>query len=475
MLIKNILCKKTNIAILWLFLLTGCGSSAPKLPDSDSFNLHKFKGNWHSLEYGYLLSINEKGMAMFDFSDNECIKKPISSQEIAAELTHYKKLNETTMEVSPIKGARRYTFQRLSNDAIDKCKKVLDKSPIATFETFTNVMKKHYAFFDLYHVDWDAVVKQHRANINLDTSDASLYNTLSSMLVDINDAHLNLQAELKGTSKIYRNGKSRYLRPALDKAFQNQTQFDNAKKFRANWYRAYKSNIKNQLLFQQNNNDFDELIIWGSIGDIGYINILRMIGFSETRATKDEVEQAKLAMDHVMSQLKNSSAIIVDITANGGGEDEVSRMFASYFTEQPVLAYKKQIYGSDLPQQSFYIKPAKKHRFLGPTFLVTSDHSVSAAEIFTLAMRSIKNVTHVGETTRGALSDILDKDLPNGWRLGLSNEIYFDATGKLWESKGIPPQKQIDIFKGENIDTSHLQSMKLIADFVKNDLHESSN
>jgi carboxyl-terminal processing protease len=470
---NNILCKKINIAILWLLLLTGCGSSAPKLPDSDSFNLRDFKGVWHSLEYGYLLKINAQGMTMFDVIDNLCIKKSISSHEIAAELTHFKKLNETTMEVSPIKGARRYTFKRVFNDMVDKCNKVLDESPTQTFETFANLMKDHYAFFDLYHVNWDEVVQQHRTLINQDTNDVTLYKTLSSMLVDINDAHLNLQAELKGTTKIYRNGNSRYLRPALDKAFQYQTKFDSAKKFRSNWYQIYKSNIKTQLLSQQDNNDFDELIIWGSIGNIGYINILRMIGFSETGATKDEVEQAKLAMDHVMSQLKNSSAIIVDVTANGGGEDEVSRMFASYFTEQPALAYKKQIYGSDLPQQSFYVKPAKKHQFLGPTFLVTSDHSVSAAEIFTLAMRSIKNVTHVGETTRGALSDILDKDLPNGWRLGLSNEIYFDATGKSWESKGIPPQKQIDIFRGKNINTSHLQSMKLITDFVNSYLQES--
>lgn len=467
--INSILCKKINIAILWLFLLVGCGSPAPKLPDSESFNLHDFKGNWHSLEYGYFLSINDQGMAIFDISDNLCIRKPISSQEIAAELTHYKKLSETTIKVSPIKGASQYIFQRLSDDAIDKCNKVADKSPIATFEAFANLMKKHYAFFDLYLVNWDKVVQQHRTKVNQETSDASLYNTLSSMLVDINDAHLSLQAELKGTTKVYRNGYSRYLRPALDKAFQNQSHFDNVKKFKANWYQTYKNNIKTQLLSQQDNNDFDELIIWGNIGDIGYINILRMIGFSETGATKDEVEQAKLAMNHVMSQLKNSSAIIVDITANGGGEDEVSRMIASYFTEQPVLAYKKQIYNSNLPPQSFYIEPAKKHHFSGPTFLVTSDHSVSGAEIFTLAMRAMKNVTHVGETTRGALSDILDKELPNGWRLGLSNEIYLDATGKSWESKGIAPQKQIDIFRGENINTSHIQSMKLITDFVKNE------
>ena len=467
--IKSILCKKINIAILWLFLLVGCGSSAPTLPNSDSFNLQEFKGNWYSSEYGYILSINEEGMTGYDISDTQCIEKSISSEEIAAELTYYKKLNETTIAVSAIEGASQYIYKLLPNNAIDLCHKVLDQSPLASFKAFSKLMKKHYAFFDLYQVNWDSVVQQHSADINQETSDVFLYQTFSSMLAGINDAHLKLEAKITGATKVYRNGYSRYLRPALNEAFQNQSNFDNVKKFKKNWYETYKDNIKTQLLSQQDNEDFNELIIWGKIGDIGYINLLRMIGFSETGSTKDEVKQAKIAMNKVMSQLKNSRTIIVDVTANGGGEDEVSRMFASYFTEQPVLAYKKQIYGSDLPPQSFYINPAKKHRFSGPVFLVTSDHTVSGGEIFTLAMRAIENVTHFGETTRGALSDVLDKELPNGWRLGLSNEIYIDADGQRWESKGIPPQKQIDIFRNKNINTSHIQSIKLITDFVKNE------
>jgi carboxyl-terminal processing protease len=288
------------------------------------------------------------------------------------------------------------------------------------------------------------------------------------MLEGINDAHLSLQGEIDGTTKVYRSGHSRHLRPALDKAFQQQTQFDNAYNFRADWYKQYKKNIKEQLLSQQNNDDFDELIIWGKIGDIGYINLLRMIGFSDIRSTKEEVQQAKLAMDHVMSQLKNSRKIIIDVTANGGGEDEVSRIFASYFTDKPILAYQKRVDSSDLAPQSFYIYPAKEHRFLGPVVLVTSDHTVSAAEIFTMSMRAMSNVTHLGETTRGALSDVLDKTLPNGWNLSLSNETFIDASGHQWESKGIPPQQQVNIFRNKNIHTSHLESMNQLIKLVTN-------
>ena len=451
-------------------MLVGCDYAEPVLPESKTFNLKEFKGYWHSSEYGYLLSINDGGMTLFDINDTVCIKKPISSQELAAELSFYKRLNPTTIQISAMEDSSQYIFRRVDDNAVEKCNQVGNQSSVATFEVFSELMKKHYAFFDLYQVNWDSLTEQHSANISQKTDEQSLFQTFSSMLEGINDAHLKLQAEVNGVSKVYRSGYSRYLRPALDKEFQKQTSFDNAKKFRANWYKQYKQNIKAQLLSQQNNDDFDELIIWGKIGDIGYINLLKMIGFSETGATKEEVKQAKLAMNHVMSQLKNSRGIIIDVTANGGGEDEVSRVFASYFTEQPILAYQKRVYGSDLPPQSFYIKPAKEHRFSGPVFLVTSDHTVSGAEIFTLAMRSMKNVTHIGETTRGALSDILDKTLPNGWNLSLSNEFYIDASGHHWESKGIPPQKQVNIFRRKNIYTSHLESMNQIIKLVENKL-----
>jgi carboxyl-terminal processing protease len=85
-------------------------------------------------------------------------------------------------------------------------------------------------------------------------------------------------------------------------------------------------------------------------------------------------------------------------------------------------------------------------RYLGPVYLVTSDVTVSAGEVFTLYMRALPNVTHVGATTRGALSDMIEKPLPNGWSLALACEIYRDPAGENYEVRGIPPKVPFEVF-----------------------------
>jgi carboxyl-terminal processing protease len=77
---------------------------------------------------------------------------------------------------------------------------------------------------------------------------------------------------------------------------------------------------------------------------------------------------------------------------------------------------------------------------------------MSAAEGFTLTMRAFPTVTHAGETTRGALSDLLERPLPNGWTLTLSNEVVLDADGESWERRGIPPDLPMDVFESGNLD-----------------------
>ncbi len=49
-------------------------------------------------------------------------------------------------------------------------------------------------------------------------------------------------------------------------------------------------------------------------------------------------------------------------------------------------------------------------------------------------------MTIVGENTAGAFSTILNHVLPNGAEVGLSNEIYSDAQGSVFEIVGIGPE-----------------------------------
>ena len=61
-------------------------------------------------------------------------------------------------------------------------------------------------------------------------------------------------------------------------------------------------------------------------------------------------------------------------------------------------------------------------------------------------MRAWPQVTHIGEATNGALSDVLEKPLPNGWRVELGNEVYTDSSGDSYEVTGIPPHIEVPIF-----------------------------
>ena len=85
--------------------------------------------------------------------------------------------------------------------------------------------------------------------------------------------------------------------------------------------------------------------------------------------------------------------------------------------------------------------PAQGARFTGPVAVLTSDSTVSAAEVGTLALRALPNTRSFGRPTYGALSDPFRFRLPNGWKGAVSNEIYRASDGDVYEGSGIPPDQ----------------------------------
>ena len=123
------------------------------------------------------------------------------------------------------------------------------------------------------------------------------------------------------------------------------------------------------------------------------------------------------------------------------------------------LAYTKVALGAqDVEPQPFHVEPSKRVSYLGPVYLLTSDVTVSAGETFTLYMRALPNVVHVGGTTRGAFSDMIEKPLPNGWSLALSAEIYRDPDGRSYEVRGLPPQVKREVFPEDDLTGGHARA-----------------
>jgi carboxyl-terminal processing protease len=123
----------------------------------------------------------------------------------------------------------------------------------------------------------------------------------------------------------------------------------------------------------------------------------------------------------------------------------VALRIIGYLTHERRLAFtKKAIEGGGYTDtQEVYFEPQGKRQFTGPVYYLQSDYTVSAVEIFSLAMMALPNVTRVGTPTYGILSDSLEKKLPNGWSIGLSNEVYVAVDGNLYEGRGIPPNIEV--------------------------------
>lgn len=61
-----------------------------------------------------------------------------------------------------------------------------------------------------------------------------------------------------------------------------------------------------------------------------------------------------------------------------------------------------------------------------------------------MMMKGLPQVTILGTPTQGALSDIYEKELPNGWTLGLSNMRFYSRDLICYENVGIPVDLRVE-------------------------------
>ena len=137
-------------------------------------------------------------------------------------------------------------------------------------------------------------------------------------------------------------------------------------------------------------------------------------------AEADAIEQLftvlNEALDRVMADLSDTDAIIIDIRTNGGGFDALGLEIAGRFFDQRRLVFRNKARKGDgyNEEVEIYQGPTVENPYTKPNYLLTSGETGSAAETFTIAMRSLPYVTLVGETTEGILSDVLDSH-PAKW------------------------------------------------------------
>lgn len=289
-------------------------------------------------------------------------------------------------------------------------------TPQGNFMALWTIMDEHYCYFDLKKeklgVDWNDVKKKYAASISDDMSDRSLFEVLCSMIGELRDGHVNLTSP-----------------------------YDYGRNW--SWKTDYPANFSKDL---QNKYLGDDYVIGGN----GYYyRILEdNIGYLVVESFEDAMSDTR--MNVMFNNMVLCNGLIIDIRDNGGGQLIASESLASRFTEEKVtVSYTRYKTGPGHNDFSEAFKnelsPAEYDlRWIKPVVLLTNRGCFSSANDFACIMKSLANVTLMGDFTGGGGGLPMSSEIPNGWVVRFSSAPMYDADMNDVEF-GVEPDIRLDM------------------------------
>lgn len=452
-----------------LFALQGCtqGTSS-SWSESGNKSLAKVQGIWERTGYGDVFVIEEDGVKLYQYTRESCVLADALNPNSFNNLFVDIKVQDhglAFMATSSSVPAFRLYFSRL--DALPMTcngdSLLTAAAPTQIFEHLWHTFNDYYAFFDKRGVNWDVQYRRFRQQIDDNMSETALFKRMSKMLSAIPDFHVNLESE----SEEFGAGELQGVDAILSEGFHNQTEWDDFDDYQADRLALYE-----QILFSYLDEDSiqhaggtdDSLISWGRIENrVGYLTIPAMVSIaSHAHYVSDDIDAIQAIMDQALTDLRDTDAMIIDVRFNNGGNDAVSLAIANYFTATRRLAITKGpwSYLGEMGRREAYLVPVGDKFYSKPVAVITGPNTISAGEIFVLAMRALPQTIQVGEPTIGMLSDELEKFLPNHWRFTLSNEVYYDYKGVNYEVEGIPPHVKAPAFSLDDLEAGRNSALE---------------
>jgi C-terminal processing protease CtpA/Prc len=276
---------------------------------------------------------------------------------------------------------------------------------------------KYNSWYDVYYNKQNG----YAFKVNPNMSEESLFNVCANMLKELNDPHVGLYAPGKFVSSYYESNREDFSLSMI-KSYLN-----------GNGNEGYYNFLYGRFL---------------SKTDIGYIHIKLFTNEN----SKLEYQEWGRAIDKIINDLADTNAIVLDVRSNRGGEIFVMEYIAARFASEQkdyIKARNKTGPGSnDLSSAKIYtIRPLRAasdnlYSYTKPIVLLTNKSTISAAEWFTMALKTQDHVTHIGTPTCGALSSRRDRLMINGWVYSISPEKVTDMNGKYYEGIGISPDEK---------------------------------
>ena len=297
-------------------------------------------------------------------------------------------------------------------------------TPRSNFDVFAQTWAEQYGFFREKNVDWAAVVAANRPRVTDTTTPEQLFDIISGMISPLQDAHsfIGAQAIKKSFGGVRKTPSFIETRPGRDSA-----------------YALVSAHLTSPLRrFCEGRVEF------GMLGaDVGYLRIRSFSGYTKDGGFETGLAALEAGLDTAFANTGGWKGLVIDVRINGGGADPYGLAIARRLTATPYTAYVKQARSDPADAtkwteaQPSVVQPSTRPSFRGPIIELTGVQSISAAETFTQALMNRQpKITRIGETTQGVFSDVLDRQMPNGWRFGLANE-RFVTDGKSFDNVGI--------------------------------------
>lgn len=294
-------------------------------------------------------------------------------------------------------------------------------TPETNFDALWQEYDRLYGQFKVKQVDWNALYKQYRPRVNAGTTDRELLTVMGEMLDHLNDNHI-------------------YVRPTLDTGLP----YYNGGLLGRRKFEDFSTKVVDKYLLEKKKYGNDIEYGWLP-GNIGYLSLL---GFS------NDFNYYPEAMDMVLGELKEAKGIVIELRNNGGGEDRVAQYIVNRFATCKHLSFTSRLRSGPNhrdfgPEIRFYTEPAGSFQYTRPVVVLTRRQTYSSGETFVLGMKQVPHAMMVGDSTGGAFSDAIRRELPNGWLYRVPIADVRDAEGKSHEGVGLAPSVLVQNKKEE--------------------------
>jgi hypothetical protein len=273
------------------------------------------------------------------------------------------------------------------------------------FETLWNHFDKEYCYFPFKNIDWQNLYNQYRPAVDTVSSMESFVSICVSMLSPLRDGHI-----------YFLSPEGKYIPTHINIYPKN---------YDAGVYQA---------LYQ----NYNGIMINNSTG-FAVIDSILCIGINSWANGQFNTAD----FDNILETNKAMLGIIIDVRANGGGNQGLALDVAGRFTSQQIAgSYYQTRNGpahTDLTSLStIWVRP-RSWIWTKPVAVLTGRKCFSSNEGFISAMENIPGIITVGDTTGGGSGNPKFYSFSNGWQYTVPQWIEYTAKHKIIEWNGIAP------------------------------------